>query len=594
MAVEDILKRGTFGGDVSDITSRGVEGGNLSSAERFRAVTQRRGERFEKSLLKQGDISEGEFLLQTAGHGVGLGIEFGIEAVKEIEEEFPDPFNLREKAGRGISKFTRAGFERLMTVPQFKSGISALSQGVASYMDWREEHPRAAANVEAGLEVGSIIPIRFGFRSAAEVFKNKNLAEIDNRTLKIEPRHTFSENRPTIAESNKIYINSLDGEEKRVVGNVMDTGIKRQVVSFIKNDLSDVDKLATKEMYDIAVKRRENPGIQTLPQEVVGRTILTRTKFILDERKATGKRISNIVKELPSEKIDIRVAQREFLNRIRARGLDVEDGRVVATTNRMVAREDISAYQQMYDFLRPTPDGKVLRTPQQIHANRQAIFKEFDLAKKRQVPFSDDATIDAEKFRSILLQQMDNIDSRYRVESTKFAILSNDLGEFVKLMGYKSKNGLDDLTAKDIRAGEIARRLLGHAKSRPDEVLQNLEQTAIKYGFDPGGSSYMNQIVMAQQLEQIFGVFQSTSLGAVTKGTDRAIDIAQSALDVSVGTGGLATLLRKGAQSVRGKVGADPEQLKQDRINALGDMLTYYTRPQSFRRGEIPQTQLPP
>ena len=137
-------KLGFFGGVKEDITGR---------AENFIKSAER---------LERGEQTLPETSLQVTGHAVGglfdifgrgltsVGRGIGKTASALTPDVIEDPVK---------EKVKQAGLKLLQTKVG-QAGLSALSGGVESYDKWKSENPRAAANLEAVVNIGSLFPAR--------------------------------------------------------------------------------------------------------------------------------------------------------------------------------------------------------------------------------------------------------------------------------------------------------------------------------------------------------------------------------------------------------------------------------------------------
>lgn len=100
----------------------------------------------------QGEQSLGSGTLQTIGQGAAFVGDVGLEALKVAV-----PKDLEELVAQTLSNI----------------GQNKTVQGVAeSYMDWREEHPEAAGNLEAVVNISGLLPVgkvgQLGVKGAAK------------------------------------------------------------------------------------------------------------------------------------------------------------------------------------------------------------------------------------------------------------------------------------------------------------------------------------------------------------------------------------------------------------------------------------------
>lgn len=132
-------------------------------------------------LAESGDQSRAEALFQVIGKAgagavldiIGETVSTGAEAVGEglsaiTPDEIEDP--LVEALTRGWAGFLESEVGQM--------GIAAINQGVEAYNEWKSENPRAARNLEAGVDIGLL------------------LAPAGSKA-RIKPRETFAEKAAT-------------------------------------------------------------------------------------------------------------------------------------------------------------------------------------------------------------------------------------------------------------------------------------------------------------------------------------------------------------------------------------------------------------
>lgn len=93
--------------------------------------------------------SGAETALQMAGKvGAGAITDVAGQAVKSAYGMLPE----------GVKEKVAGGFQKIMSSPVGKFGISMAQKGGENYSKWAEQNPRAARNIEATVDIGSIIP----------------------------------------------------------------------------------------------------------------------------------------------------------------------------------------------------------------------------------------------------------------------------------------------------------------------------------------------------------------------------------------------------------------------------------------------------
>jgi hypothetical protein len=140
---------------------------------------------------------------------------------------------------------------------------------------------------------------------------------------------------------------------------------------------------------------------------------------------------------------------------------------------------------------------------------------------------------------------------------TDYAELSNEYSKLTSAMDYFQRALGKDFEATKIdsslRAGEVGRRILGNASSRPLAIVQNIQDLARQYGYNKNIDA-RSQFLFASFLEDLYGTTQSQSLQQqITKGVNNAEEATGAITDVATGnaSGLLSKAVRKGINLVR-------------------------------------------
>lgn len=122
---------------------------------------KQRSANFGESLERfaTGKQSFGSTTLQFMGQSAGGAQDVIGEALSSVVSTFtPQPVKDAVK---------NAGVAFLET-PVGQAGLQAIKSGVDAYEDWKQEHPRDAANLESVVNIGSLLPVGAGAKAAAK------------------------------------------------------------------------------------------------------------------------------------------------------------------------------------------------------------------------------------------------------------------------------------------------------------------------------------------------------------------------------------------------------------------------------------------
>lgn len=534
----------------------------------IKGAGQRRLEGTKQAIeeSKQGKITRPEVALRTVGEGAGFIGDILGEGLKAGFRALPDAIeNPIREAGRDILD-TSVG----------QAGLEALRSGMDKYEAWKAKNPRAAENLESVVNIASLIPIgrgaqvggkaigegailaregaEAGLEAAGRAAKPaletaETIAEGAGRTIKRAVTRPIDAAGEALAKSSRLR--TLPQAEAEAVR----SGLDEAVVDFIQTSLPE-DRKLYRQMLDIYETNKTTRRIAKQHKEIPGESILQRVTYISGQLEKEGKELGKVVDSMPDRIVNVQPELDEFVKILESRGVEVginDAGENILINTGTAVTGDMPAYQLMYDLIK---SGRV-DSPKQLHGIRSRIFKEFDLAKSRQQPFSGDAENVAEVYRNILSKPLNTINPKYGEVSDKYRELIGPLQDFTKLIQYKGD--IEKIGEKTLRTGEVARRVLGNASDRPTSVIQGLDEIAQKYGFT-SDTSVMDQIRFADDLEKLFGTTQTTSLeGGVRAGVEQAaVDAAE---------GGIRGVALRAIKNVLGRT-------QKEQIEALRKLLS--------------------
>lgn len=327
----------------------------------------------------------------------------------------------------------------------------------------------------------------------------------------------------------------------------------------------DQSNPAEKGLFRSMLKRQERASkdlsATAQAKEVVGQHVLGQAGHLVKAKNEIGKRLGNVVKSIGDDTVDLTNTYTEFVDDLASKGIYIQsDGKLLNMS--ALPDEDVSYITDVLRWMKPDKNGKVVRSISDTHRFRQKTFAELDLAAIRQKPFSSEL----EKFidqgvRERLLRDISSVHPQYAPLAQAYARTITPLRSFLKQIQYKGT--VDDITEagfEGLRTGEIAMRTLGNASARPTQLLDELEQAAMQWGYK---SPIRTQrlVKFADELENIFPVQQTRSL----KGeVGRALgDIPTSKMGV----------VRQGLDKVGEVYNKFMGKTEEERLKALYDLL---------------------
>lgn len=313
--------------------------------------------------------------------------------------------------------------------------------------------------------------------------------------------------------------------------NLVRTGANERVIGVIKQAPPEETSIY-KELVQQARKKELDPTPNTAqPKVIAGREFMKPINHLIEQKNKIGSQLGELRKRLSDKKtINTNPQFRNFATYLREDlGLQIKEGKIKQGTG-SIAQSDIKEIQKIYDEL----NSKTFASQKEIDEFLQRTFKEYDLRQAREKTFSDDVSTVAERARSEIRQAMPD---DYNALAKQYAEILKPLQDTVKLLGYKGS--LDDLTTKQLKAAEVALRVLGNAADRPQSVIDNVLQKAGDFGYESNVD--LNRLIyVTDQLEDIYDITPSRGFsGSTARGIGQNSDIKALGDAATLNIGGL-------------------------------------------------------
>jgi len=281
------------------------------------------------------------------------------------------------------------------------------------------------------------------------------------------------------------------------------------------------------------------------PKEIIGETALMNYRHLESLREGVGGLIGNVVKSHATEPIKLGSSYSKYVSWLETRGVFVNKTGRLERIGSSVAKSDLPYLQSLHnDILKVSNFNGA-------DSMRRVIFKEQNLAERHGISYGDDAKMAASRVHSDILEEMGASVPAYKAYAQPYAKIKLAQDNFAKKLGKGSRKELD---LRQLRAGEVAKRMTGNASADMQDAFALLEDTAKEYGYAAGTSS-KNQALFEQSMSQYFPTY---SPGGLTGQIEAALP--------SVGTSLVAPKLaatKLGAGIVKKLTGNTPErQLK--------------------------------
>lgn len=494
----------------------------------------------------KGEITPVETGLQTVGTGIAaLGDLFGaggtlMTGVMDKMTDYTNPLLkaitpdfIEEKIGKTGAAAVQSATEFLNSETG-KAGIEIARQGVEAYNQWKEANPRLAKNFESAVNVASIFPaerivgvslkaagqgVEQALKTGAKTFGAAGRATEAAKTAVTTTAKGIAEAAPVraateIAEQAGAAVKR--GAERLVKGaqekaatrllspaerTVKRVGVAEDVVERIKT-ASTSTRESLGEMVTMAKDAMTNIRSKARPIQVAGQELVDVAAYVSKQMKETGKRLGAIKNRLKGVKAEIPSIKESLQADLDDLGVSIsKTGKLV--TDAPIEDDVLEVLSDLHKFL--GKEGPIDAV--NLDRLRSYLRKSFS---KTGVPLQGRAQGIVEKYRSLLLDELDKIDPEYGKFAREYAEQRLSLEDFTKLLQYKGN--LENITKKGLRAGEVAQRILGNAADRPQSILDALLEQARKAGYT-SEKNVDDLIRFADELEAMLGTTQTRSLG---------------------------------------------------------------------------------
>jgi DNA-binding transcriptional MerR regulator len=378
------------------------------------------------------------------------------------------------------------------------------------------------------------------------------------RTL-IDPNKTtfdelISKADDVIDESRKIPADaiqySVTAEGKKVVdkkaSEALKAGIADQDIAFIKNASAEDKKVFDKAM-KVAEQASKDKTYSRQPIEQAGKVLIEQADTVEGARQKVGHELGTLRAKLGDTPVAVTDTADIFYKDLDDAGIKItKDGLDFSNSKYANVPKVQKIIESVHKRISALGDESNVKTVDMI---RQQLGTEVDLETL-------EGNLDKSAKR-ILQKVYGGLGDNIAYIDTDYAELSNEYSKLTSAMDYFQRVLGKDFEATNInsslRAGEVGRRILGNASSRPLAIVENIQDLARAYGYNKNIDA-RSQFLFASFLEDLFGTTQTQSLQhQITKGVNNAEEAVGAVTDVATGnaSGLLSKAVRKGVNLVR-------------------------------------------
>lgn len=414
----------------------------------------------------------------------------------------------------------------------------------SAFRSWAEKHPEAAKNLGAVVDIASILPIGElagqTVKKTASVAKNSlNAVEdvatsVANRTKNAVVKATetiMPENRT----ANKAFKSAIDPvvTEKISVNPVLKSTVKEaekqgfdpKDINFLAS-VSDTDKPALKEMFDLTVKAQSDPRQIVRAGDKLGDNVVNQVRQVQALNSTAGKAVDETAKALKGIAVDVAPLKNSIISTLDNAGIKItEDG--VLDFGGSVFKNTPKLQKEIARVIRSVPDGS---DANQLHIFKKSIDELVDYGTAGEGLTGRSANI-LKSIRNSADEILDGNFPDYNAANTNYKYTRDFIDEAKTIAG---KNA--DLSTKEGAQafGQALRGAFSNNKTRGNVLtfIENAQKVGKELGLSGADQNILDQAIFVQILENTFGSPAATGLaGEVSKGikkVQRGIDIVRN------------------------------------------------------------------
>jgi hypothetical protein len=350
-----------------------------------------------------------------------------------------------------------------------------------------------------------------------------------------------------------------EGANVDLIRRAVDAGFDEDVAA-MSSAASEADRLRAANMLSIQRKILDSrtAKLKQRPADVVGESIKKRYDAVRNINKQAGADLEKIAKrDLKGRRIVIGGLRDRFLDNLADQGIVIDDlGKLDFSDSAFSGNAAIqSDIRRVLSLIGRKPESDAYR----MHIIKQRIDDLIDIGKPGE-GLKGRAGVAVKGLRRHIKETLDKNFDAYAEVNARFSDSKDAMEFFSDSAGASFKRVRD---SKSEFLGTLSRTLSSNNRGRSavQDAVNSLENVANKYGktFD---DSLDYLLIMADELESVFGSPASTSLPGILQGA-----LTNSAVDLMTGAGGVQV----GATAAKGLL---KRQKKFDQVKALDEFKT--------------------
>lgn len=307
-------------------------------------------------------------------------------------------------------------------------------------------------------------------------------------------------------------------------------GWKPGVVAAIKAG-SDLDRLKGIQMINRykAGQVDEFKRATMRPSDIIGNTIDSRIKFLVDIKDASGKEIKRIADtDLKQQPVAYEPVINDFEQSLRDLGVSIveRNGKLVVDLKGSAIEGDAPGAKILNTVLSRMYETNAPKNASDIHRLKQYLDTQIEYGSRRQNTLTARAERTIKDLRRGLNMVLGEKFPAYKAANERYSDSIGALGDLQKGVGTSIDLDGDNVASA---LGTASRKLTSNYATRINlmDALELLDQVAKKHGMKIN-DSVINQVIMANEIDRMFGATADTSLKGIMQQVERGVDIARS------------------------------------------------------------------
>ena len=332
----------------------------------------------------------------------------------------------------------------------------------------------------------------------------------------------------------EVLIKGPKGAE-RIIPDTLGSAVTKQgwkpgVVAALKAG-SDLDRAKGLQMIERYKAGQVNELDRSMrrPTDVIGKTIDSRVKFLLKTMRASGEEIERISKrDMTNKPVAYEPVINAFEQDLNNLGVNIvtrKNGKIVVDLLGSKIEGDGPAAKILNIVLKRMYETNVPKDASYVHNLKEFLDTQINYGPIQQNKLTQRAERVVKDLRRGLNTALRDEFPAYRAANERYSDSIGALNDLKKGVGSSVKLDGDNVAAA---LGTASRKLTSNYATRVNlmDSLELLDQVAAKHGMKIN-DSVINQVIMANEIDRMFGATADTSMKGLMQQLDRGVDIAR-------------------------------------------------------------------